>query len=108
MASRVIGACQWSGVARRGDDDGVDVLAREDLPVVARGHDVRTPAFLRAFEPPVVDVGDGDQLHARNPRGHDRVARSHAARADQRDPDLVVRGDLHRLILSPSESLDPR
>jgi len=43
-----------------GDEDGVDVLAGEDLAVVAGGEEVGAPQLFGVGEAAVVAVGGGD------------------------------------------------
>ena len=75
------------------DDDGVDVLAGQDLVVVAGGEDVVAPEFLGAREAAVVAVGDGHQLDAGHLDGGLGVELPLAAGADESDLDVVVGGD---------------
>jgi hypothetical protein len=70
-------------VVRGGDDHGVDIRPGEHLAVVARGEDVRPPQFLRPGQAAIVDVRHGNQLDARHPEGHTRVAHALPARADE-------------------------
>ena len=77
-------------VVGRGDDDGVDVFAGEDLVVVAGGEDVVAPELFGAGEAAVVAVGDGDELDAGNAEGGGGVALALDAGADERELDVVV------------------
>ena len=78
-------------VIRRADNDRIDILARQNLVVVARGEDVVAPDFFAAREPPVVAVGHRHQLHARHLHGRARIAHALSARANQRDLNMIVR-----------------
>ena len=94
-------------VVGRADDDGVDVFAGEDLVVVAGGEDVVAPELLAVREAAVVAVGHGNQLDARNLHGDLGVSLALAARADQRDLDVIVGGHrLGRLGLHGGERVD--
>ena len=53
-------------VVGRADDDGVNVFARQNLAVVARGKEVVAPKFLAVLKPAVVAVGHGHQLDSGN------------------------------------------
>ena len=55
-------------VIGRGDDDGVDVGAGDDLGVVAGDGWRRSEQFQRPVEMPLVAVGDCDNLRAADPR----------------------------------------
>ena len=79
-------------VVGRADDHRVNILARQNLVVVAGGEDVVAPEFLAVLQPAVVAVGHGHQLHAGNLHGGLGVALSLPARADQRDLDVIVGG----------------
>ena len=85
--------CQWSGDR---DDDGVDILARQHLAVIARGEDLVALDLLGARQPALVDVADGRQLHA---AGGDRsagVAAALYAVADQGHAHAIVGGRVLR------------
>ena len=81
-------------VVGRGDDDGVDVLAVEQLAIVLDGLGVDAPGLLHLRGGlggvAVVDVGRGDELDllVREEGLHHVVAA--VARADQGEPDLLV------------------
>ena len=75
-----------------GDNDGVDIFARQHLPVIARGEELASPVLFGAREPAVVDIAHGHEFHAGNRERVPGVARSHAARSDQSDADAVVGG----------------
>ena len=77
-------------VIRRADDDGVNILTRQNLFVVACREDVVAPEFLAVFEPPVVTVRHGDQLHARNLHRNLRVSLALTTGPDQRDLNVIV------------------
>ena len=86
-------------VVRGRHDHRVDVLAGEDLAVVARRLEVLAELLPALLEAPVVDVGDGDELDARHLERRRGVALAHAARAEEREADAVVRRDgLRRLL----------
>ena len=51
-------------VVRGGDDDGVDVFAREHFAVIAGGEDVAAPLFFRASQPAFVNVAHRNELRA--------------------------------------------
>src|SRR5204863_6974634 len=72
----------------------VNVLARQNLAVVARGEQVISPDFLGTREAPVVNVADGSQLHARKSKLIAGIAGAHPAGSDERDANTVVGGDL--------------
>ena len=80
----------------RADDNGVDVGARKDFAVVARGKQIGAPAFFRALEPAVVNVGDGNHLRTADGECGVRVPAAHSSRADQRELNPVVGGYLSR------------
>ena len=73
------------------DDHGVDVRAREHFAVVAAGEYLISPALFRARQPAFVDVRGGYDLDAILGERGDGVFGAHAARADQRNLDPVVR-----------------
>jgi len=75
-----------------GDEDGVDVLAGEDLAVVAGGEEVGAPELFGVGEAAVVAVGGGDQLDAGNLQGEFGVALALNAGADEGELDVVVGG----------------
>ena len=75
------------------DDDRIDILARQDLVVVARRKNVVAPEFLASRQPAVVAVGRGDQFHARHLHSDPGVELALAPRADERDLDVIVGGD---------------
>ena len=70
-------------VVGRGDDHGVDVLARQHLAIVARGEEVVAADFLGARQAAVVDVADGHQFDAGEGQRVVGVAGAHAAGADE-------------------------
>ena len=88
------------------NDDGVNILAGEDLVVVAGGEDVVAPDFLAVGEAAVVAVGHGDQLDARNLHGDFGVALALAACADERDLDVIVGRDWLGRLLHGGEGVD--
>ncbi len=94
-------------VIGRGDEDGVDVLAGEDLAVVAGGEEVRAPQLLRVGEAAVVAIGDGDELDAGNLQGEARVALALDAGADQGKLDVVVRRSRRRRCCLGEERVEP-
>jgi hypothetical protein len=49
-------------VVGRADDDRVNVVAGEDLGVVARSEDVGVPQLFAVLEASVIAVGDGDEF----------------------------------------------
>ena len=77
-------------VVGRGDDDGVNVFARQDLAVVAGGEDVLPPELLAVLESSVVAVGNRDQFHAWNLNGSVGIELALDACADQGDLDVVT------------------
>jgi hypothetical protein len=91
-------------VLRRGDENAVDVVAGQDLVVVAIRVDPDV-LFVGAglpgsLEPRVAHVADGDDLHvllAGLAEAHDgvTVAAAHAPGADDADADRLVVGQRH-------------
>ncbi len=75
-----------------GDEDGIDVFAREDFGVVAGGEEVGAPEFAGVGEAAVVAVGDGDELDAGDLEGDAGVILALDAGADEGELDLVVGG----------------
>ena len=69
----------------RADNDGVDILTRQNLLVVTGGKDVVAPKFLAVLEPPVVTVRDGYELYARNLHSNLGVSLALNTSAKQRD-----------------------
>ena len=80
-------------VVGRGDDHGVNIVAGEDLVVVAGREDVAAPDLFRVFKAAVVTVRGGNELDAGNLNGRARVALALTACADKRNLDMVVGGD---------------
>ena len=78
-------------VIRRSDQDGVHVLAGQDLAIIPRGEEVRSPHLLAVGQSPVIAVGNGDQLHTRTLQRVARVALALDAGADQRKLNRIVR-----------------
>jgi hypothetical protein len=74
------------------DDDGVNIFASEDLVVVAGGEDVVAPKLLGASKAAVVAVGHGNELDAGHLDGGFGVAHTLAARANERNLDVIVSG----------------
>ena len=97
-------------VIGRGDDDGVDIFAGEDLAVVAGGEEVDivgracSPEFFGVSEASVVAVGDGDEFHAGNAEGGGGVALALDACSDESELDVVVGGG--RLCSGSGESCE--
>ena len=85
-----IDGCLFVPVVRRADNDGVDILARQDFFVVTGRKDVVAPEFLAVLEAAVVTVGHGDELHARNLHRYLRVPLALTARPNQRDLNVIV------------------
>ena len=75
-----------------GDEDGVDVLAGEDLAVVAGGEEVVAVDLFHVGEAAVVAVGDGDELDAGDLHGPAGVALALDAGTDESEVDVVVGG----------------
>ena len=75
-----------------GDDNGIDILASQDLAVVACGEDVVAPNLLAVRQPSVVTVGHGDKLYAGNLHGNFGVSLALNTSPDQRDLNLIVGG----------------
>src|SRR5581483_7620456 len=80
-------------VVRGADDDGVDVLARQNFRVVAGGEGVLAPDLLAVLKAAVVAVGYGDELDAGHLHGGFGVELALAASSDKRDLNVVVGGD---------------
>ena len=84
----------------RADDDGVDIFARQDFFVIARGEDVVAPEFLAVLEASVVTIGHGNELHAGNLERGTGVSLALPTGADQGDLDVIVgRSGSGRLVL---------
>jgi hypothetical protein len=79
-------------VVGRADDDGVDVVTRENLPVVPRGEEVAPVALFRIGQPAVEAVGGGGELHTWHLQRRVHVGHSHAARTDHRQVYSIVGG----------------
>ena len=80
-------------VVGHAEQDGVDVLAGEDLPVVDVGVDA-VPVDLLGVRPPArVQVGDGDELDAGHAEGAGGVDEPDDPHADRGDPHAVVRAE---------------
>ena len=77
-------------VVGRRDDHGVDVRARQDLAIVARGDEPVAEDLAGARQAAVVDVGDGHQLDAGDLERGLGVARALAADADRGEADALV------------------
>jgi hypothetical protein len=77
-------------MVRGGDEDGVDVLARKDLAVIAGGENVVPPDLLAMREPAVIAVGDSNKFHARNLYGGLGVSLALNAGADERELNMIV------------------
>jgi len=75
----------------RANDDGVDVLALQNLTVVARSKDVVAPEFLAVLEAAVVAIRHGNELHTRNLQRYLRISLTLTTRPDQRDLNMIVR-----------------
>jgi hypothetical protein len=73
------------------DQDGVDVRAVQDLPIVARRGDLGAEHLARADQPPVVAVGGGHELGGGHFQGRFRVDEPDDAHPDRGDPDRVAR-----------------
>ena len=87
-------------MVRRADNHRIDVLARQDLVVVARRKNIVAPDLLAARQSSVVAVRHGHQLHARHLHGGPRIPHALPARADQGDLDVIVgRNTFRRLVL---------
>ena len=79
-------------VVGRGDDDGVDVFAGEDLFVVAGGEEVVAPELFGAGEAAVVAVGYGDELDSGDAEGGGGVTLPLDACADEGELDVIIGG----------------
>ena len=66
-------------VVGRGDDDCVDVFARQHFAIIASREQRIAVNLLGAIQPALVNVGDRDQLDARLGERGLRVAGPHAA-----------------------------
>ena len=67
---------------RRGNDDRVNVRARQHFAVITRGENVFAPDFFDVRQPSIVNVGGGHKLHAFDAQRCFRVAMPHSACAD--------------------------
>ena len=76
----------WSG-----DQDRVDRLIVQHMAVVDVSLRVRRQ-FLRAFEPPRVDIGEGDEFGIRAGDGLPRDLRAAISDPDDAEADAVIRG----------------
>ncbi len=74
----------------RGDDDGIDIAAREHFTVVAGGEYLVAVDLAGAGEAAVVDVADGGKFDAGLGEGEFGVAHAHTAETDGGDADPVV------------------
>jgi hypothetical protein len=74
----------------RAHNDGVNVLTRQELPVVSGREDVVAPDFLAVLETAVVTIRDGHELYARNLERSSRIALALTTRPDQRDLNVIV------------------
>src|SRR5689334_3557775 len=72
------------------DDDRVNVLAREHLPIVLGGEKIGSPLFFRALEPSGVHVASCNELDAIDAASHRGITGAHTTRADQSNLNLVV------------------
>ena len=84
-------------VVGRADDDGVDVLVVEELPVVAVECRPRAAELFRvlraAVEDALVDVGERHALDAVDLQGRAHVGPAHALAADDTEPQPIARSD---------------
>src|SRR5262249_39514818 len=97
-------------VVRRGDQDGVDVLAVEQVAVVPVA--LRLADLLGPAEPALVDVADGDDgevvlVAALDERA--QVPGAHAAAADDAEAQLFagIRGALFRRLRRAAPGIRP-
>ena len=79
-------------VVRRADDDSVDVVPSENLPVIPSGEDVVPVALLRGGQSPVEAVSRGHELHAGHAQRSRHVRHAHAAGPDHGQVDLIADG----------------
>ncbi len=77
-------------VVGRGDDDGVDVFAGQDLFVVAGGEEIVAPELFGAGEAAVVAVGYGDELDAGDTEGSGSVSLALDSGANEGELDVIV------------------
>ena len=77
-------------VVGRRDQDGIDILARENLAVVAGGEDVRPPELLAVGQAAVIAIGHGDEFDSRNLYRDAGIVLALDAGADQRELDVVI------------------
>ena len=73
-----------------GDDDGVDILASENLFVVACCKDIAAPEFFASFETAVVAICYGHQLRAGNLHCELCVGLTLDASSDERELYVIV------------------
>ena len=78
-------------VVRHADEDGVDIVAVQDLAVVDIHIDILAVDFLGVYATAVVDVGRGDQFDPRNLERGVRVDEADDAHADGGDLEAFVR-----------------
>ncbi len=83
-------------MVRRADDNRVDVLASQHLRVVARGEDIVSPKLLAMHEPPVIAIGNSDELYAWDLDGRLRISHALPASPNQSDLNVIVGCNLRR------------
>ena len=77
-------------VVGHADQDGVHILAAEDVAIIDVGLDPAAEDFLGVSPPALVQVAGGDQLHAGDLEGRLGVDEPDDAHADGGDPDAIV------------------
>jgi hypothetical protein len=81
-------------VIRGGDDYGLDIFARQNVIVVARGEGFVAVDFLHALQAAVVAVASCYQLYSGNGSSKLGVALAHTAGPNKSDLNIAV-GRLH-------------
>ena len=77
-------------VVRRRHDYGVDIFARQNLAVIAGRENIVPPKLLAVLQAPVVTIGNGNQLHARNLHRELRVSLSLNSRSNKCQLNMIV------------------
>ena len=96
-------------VVRRPDDHRVDILAIQNLAIVARRENVRPPQLLAVLQPPVIAIGHSHQLHAWHRHRRLCVELPLPTRTDQRNLNMIVCRHRRRLFrLLDRQRMHPR
>ena len=77
-------------MVRRGHDDRIDVLARQEFVVIRSDEQIFAKDLPRADAPACVQIGDPHQRHARNVKRNVGVRRAPAAKTDDSELNPVV------------------